>query len=329
VIFCSGGFTHSEELRKHFLQPVIFGGCAAPTNEGDFVTIASELGLPLRNMNNAWMAPIPLEIALSGSPFLSGIFAVPGDSMIWVDKYGNRVVNEKTIYNELAMSFGVFDPAKLEYPRLLMFMIWDQRTMDLWRATECLEETTPPRLALDNYGNVIYDDFHLIRGETFDVLTDAIEQRLEHLASNTGSFRLGSSFREKLPAAVARFNDLASSGQDVDFHRGENPIELIFNGPARLGNETTNPTMYPISNSGPYYATIVCAGSLDTKGGPKTNTHGQILDLHGNPVPGLYGAGNCVASPSAQAYWAGGATIGPFMTFAYLAAEHAAAQQRR
>src|SRR5207249_6375498 len=130
VIFATGGFTHNEELRKNFLPAAIVSGCAARTNEGDFVHIATALGLPLRNMNFAWMCPIPFEIALQRSPYLSGMFAVPGDSMIWVDKYGNRVVNEKTIYNELAMSFLEYDPERLEYPRMLMFMVWDQRTMD-------------------------------------------------------------------------------------------------------------------------------------------------------------------------------------------------------
>jgi predicted oxidoreductase len=87
--------------------------------------------------------------------------------------------------------------------------------------------------------------------------------------------------------------------------------------------------MHPIAGSGPYYATIVCAGTLDTKGGPATNTHGQVLDADGDAVPGLYAAGNCVANASAQAYWAGGGTIGPYFTFAYLASEHAVRQPRR
>jgi predicted oxidoreductase len=87
--------------------------------------------------------------------------------------------------------------------------------------------------------------------------------------------------------------------------------------------------MFPISKTGPYYAVLMCAGTLDTKGGVVTNPNGQVLDVDGDPVPGLYAAGNCAASPSAQGYWAGGATIGPSFTFAYLASEHAVRAPKR
>jgi predicted oxidoreductase len=68
---------------------------------------------------------------------------------------------------------------------------------------------------------------------------------------------------------------------------------------------------------------------LDTKGGPITDSAGRVLDAKGEPVAGLYGAGNCVASPSGKAYWAGGATIGPALTFGFLAGRSAAAEPRR
>ena len=328
VIFASGGFTHNDELRKNFLPAALFSGCAAPTNEGDFVDISAALGLPLRNMNFAWLCPIPLEIALAKSPYLSGMFSVAGDSMLWVDKYGNRVVNEKTIYNELATSMLGYDTYKLEYPRLLMFQVWDQRTMDGCRATE-VTPSTPSRIALDNYGSLIYDDFHVIKGETLDELAAAIEARLATVAGHTGGFRLDESFKANLPKSIARFNELAATGKDDDFHRGENPIEQIFTGVVPEDNDTGNPTMYPLADSGPYYAAIVCAGTLDTTGGPMTNTNGQVLDADGQPVPGLYAVGNCAANASGQAYLAGGGTIGPYFTFAYLATEHAVQQPRR
>lgn len=329
VVFASGGFTHNREMRQNFLQASIFGGCAAPTNEGDFVPVATALGAPLYNMNFAWMAPIPLEISLSGSPYTSGIFAVPGDSMIFVNKHGRRVVNEKAIYNELTTKFFEFDPEKVEYPNLLLFMIWDERTKDQWTATEATEDTKPSRLALDNYGNVIYEDFHVIKGDTIEDLTRNIEARLEKLAPHTGGFKLEEGFAAEVPGTIARFNELARTGQDLDFRRGENPIEHIFNGEAKPDNDTGNATMYPMSEEGPYYATIVVAGALDTKGGPRTTPGGQVLGVSGEPIPGLYGVGNCVASASAQGYWAGGGTLGPILTFGYLAAEHVARQPRR
>ncbi|HTF46958.1 MAG TPA: FAD-dependent oxidoreductase, partial [Pseudonocardia sp.] len=41
VVFASGGFTHDDELRTNFLGVPAYRGCAAATNEGDFVRIGS------------------------------------------------------------------------------------------------------------------------------------------------------------------------------------------------------------------------------------------------------------------------------------------------
>jgi predicted oxidoreductase len=71
----------------------------------------------------------------------------------------------------------------------------------------------------------------------------------------------------------------------------------------------------------------VTGGTLDTKGGPKATPDGQVLDDQDRPIPGLYGVGNCVASASAQAYWAGGATLGPILALAHRAARAAHAEQ--
>jgi 3-oxosteroid 1-dehydrogenase len=86
--------------------------------------------------------------------------------------------------------------------------------------------------------------------------------------------------------------------------------------------------MWPLAETGPYYAALVVAGTLDTKGGPKTDPSGRVLDARDQPIPGLYGVGNCVASASGRAYWAGGATLGPIIAFAYRAANAAHAEGR-
>jgi succinate dehydrogenase/fumarate reductase flavoprotein subunit len=130
VIFATGGFTHDPELRRNFLNAPVYGGCAALTNEGDFIRISSDLGVQLRNMNYAWLCPILLEKALAKDGSMSGIFTMNGDSMLMVNKYGKRIVNEKTVYNEMVPTFFQWDGDKAEYPNLVMFSIWDQQAQD-------------------------------------------------------------------------------------------------------------------------------------------------------------------------------------------------------
>jgi succinate dehydrogenase/fumarate reductase flavoprotein subunit len=313
VIFATGGFTHDKEMRKNYLSAPVLGGCAALTNEGDFVHIGSAVGAELRNMNYAWMCPIVLEKALNDDPTLIGTFSPSGDSMIYVDRNGNRVTNEKLAYNESAQAFFKWDPTRSEYPNLVLVAIWDQRSQD--------------HSASDEYGRFIVpkgaDDAHVIKGDTLAELGANIGKRLKKYASQIGGLQLSADFASNLKTTIARFNEFARSGKDLDFHRGERQVELLFNGPAAEAPAGPNPTMYPIGEGGPYYAALLTGGNLDTKGGPATNPKGQVLDRTGKPIPGLYGAGNCVASASSRAYWAGGATLGPFMAFAYLAANAA------
>jgi 3-oxosteroid 1-dehydrogenase len=313
VVFASGGFTHDVELRRNFQSVPVYGGCAAVTNEGDFVGIASSVGGQLRNMNYAWMCPIPLEKAVANDPTMSGMFSVAGDSMIFVDKRGRRVVNEKLPYNELAQTFFTWDPKTGEYPNLVLMQVWDEHSQR--------------HSASDEYGRLIVppgtNDAHVIKGNTLAELTDGIRERLARYVGMTGGLTLAEDFAANLSDSIGRFNVLAEKGVDEDFGRGETAVQLLFNGPVVDDPDSTNPTMRPISDSGPYYAALVTGGNLDTKGGPKTTTHGQVVDDADQPIPGLYGVGNCVASPSARAYWAGGATLGPIIAFAHRAANAA------
>src|SRR5918912_1298934 len=313
VVFATGGFTHDRELRENFLSAPVQGGCAAVTNEGDFVRIASSVGAQLRNMNYAWMCPVPLEKAVAGRPDLVGMFSVAGDSMIFVDKHGRRVVNEKLPYNELAQEFFRWDPLSGEYPHLVLIQVWDQRSQE--------------HSGSDEYGRLIVppdaDDSHVVAGDTLEELTAAIAERLERYRSHTGGLTLAEDFAANLRESIERFNRFAERGVDEDFGRGERAVQQLFNGLVKDEPNRPNPTMWPISTTGPYYAALVTGGTLDTKGGPKATPDGQVVDDLDRPIPGLYGVGNCVASASARAYWAGGATLGPIIAFAYRAANAA------
>lgn len=320
VIFGSGGFTHSLEKRLAFLRGPIFGGCAVITNEGDFVDIATPVGAKLNNMANAWWAPVVLEEVLEHPSPPSDIFAVFGDSMIYVNKYGKRVVDEKTVYNEKTQVFFSWDPIHGEYTNLLLFMLYDQRAADIWGKMSGGLVSGYPIPAAGTSAP------YVITGQTLEELAHAIEVRLENLANRTGNFRLDPSFLVNLKETTARFNQYAESGIDPEFHRGEQPIDLAYNGPPAPGHNKPNITMYPLSPNGPYYAIIIAPGTLDTKGGPKINAKAQVLNHEDTPISGLYGAGNCIAAPAAQAYWAGGGTIGPALTFGHIAATNAVAE---
>jgi 3-oxosteroid 1-dehydrogenase len=317
VVFCSGGFTHNVELRKNYQSAPVYGGCAALSNEGDFVYIASGVGAQLRNMNYAWMCPIVFEKAMARDPGLIGTFSPCGDSMIYVNKEGRRVANEKLAYNEMAQVFFQWDGARSEYPNLLLIAVWDQRSQE--------------HSASDEYGRFIVppgtDDAHVIKGATLAALSKGVGERLARYARLTGGLHLAPDFEKTLAESIQRFNGFAASGRDFDFRRGERQVEHLFNGAVAPSPSAPNPTMFPISEEGPFYAALLTGGNLDTKGGPKTNVSGQVLDDQDKPIAGLYGVGNCVASASARAYWAGGATIGPILAFAHLAA--AAAHRER
>jgi hypothetical protein len=76
---------------------------------------------------------------------------------------------------------------------------------------------------------------------------------------------------------------------------------------------------------GPYYCILLCGGTLDTCGGPVIDEVGRIMRHDGRAISGLYGAGNCVASPTGEAYWSAGSTLGPALTFGFQAGRAAAA----
>lgn len=315
VIFASGGFTQNPEMRLNYLRGPVYGGCAVPTNQGDLIAIASELGAKLVNLAHAWWAQAVLEEVLVNPSPPTDIFFVPGDSMIQVNKYGKRVMDEKAVYNERTQVHFVWDPLKGEYPNLFLFMIYDERSAKIWGELPLGMGYPIPKVGTTAP--------YVIKGETLEELTQALEARLNSLANRTGNFHLDQSFLPNLKENIARFNQYTEKGVDEEFHRGEVPIDLAYNGPPAEGNDKPNITMYPISEEGPYYAIILAGGTLDTKGGPKINARAQILNREDKPIPGLYGAGNCIGSPSGQAYWAGGGTIGPALTYGYIAAINA------
>ena len=100
---------------------------------------------------------------------------------------------------------------------------------------------------------------------------------------------------------------------DPQFHRGESAYDRHWGDPS-----APNPTLGPLANP-PFYGTRVLAGDIGTKGGLLTDPAGRVLDGFGKAIPGLYAAGNNSASVMGPGYAGSGATLGPCITFGYLA----------
>jgi 3-oxosteroid 1-dehydrogenase len=313
VIFGTGGFANNRDMAFAYLRGPIFGGGAPASNQGDFVHIANSIGAEFSNMQHAWLAESVLDDAADADGRIPTISLVPGDSMIYVNRFGHRVVDEKMQYQDRTHAHFNWDPIRAEYTNLVLFKIYDEHTATRF----------PGRYPIPVDSN---DAEHVVVGETLEELAENIQAKLQQFSSYTGNMQLDEHFVNNLRGTIGAFNQFAETGEDRHFLRGSTPIEThnhTMMAGGEIDHDYPNPTMHPISDEGPYYAILIVASSFDTKGGPMTDTVGRILNSDGEPIPGLYGAGNCVAAPVGQSYPGPGATLGPAITYGYLAAMHA------
>lgn len=124
----------------------------------------------------------------------------------------------------------------------------------------------------------------------------------------------------QLRATADRFNELARKGHDDDFNRGDSAYDNYYGDPT-----LPNPNLYPLGKP-PYYAFQIILGDLGTSGGLRTDEYARVLRSDDSFVKGLYAVGNTSAAVMGRSYAGAGATIGPAMTFGYVAAKHIADQ---
>ena len=145
---------------------------------------------------------------------------------------------------------------------------------------------------------------------------------------DSGVVKQGSSWEElaaaigvpgdRLRATAERFNELARRGHDDDFNRGDSAYDNYYGDPT-----LPNPNLHPLGDP-PYYAFQIILGDLGTSGGLRTDEYARVLRADDSVVAGLYAVGNASAAVMGRSYAGAGATIGPAMTFGYVAARHMA-----
>ncbi len=136
---------------------------------------------------------------------------------------------------------------------------------------------------------------------------------LEELATRIGADA------HQLLATVARHNAFAGTGVDLDFGKGSTAFNRA-NGDPSVG---PNPNLRAIGQP-PFFALPITPATLGVSIGLKTNADAQVLNLHDDPIAGLYACGNDTSSVMRGYCPGGGVTLGPAMVFAYRAAQHAA-----
>ncbi|WP_437882802.1 FAD-dependent oxidoreductase [Pseudomonas sp. LRF_L74] len=129
---------------------------------------------------------------------------------------------------------------------------------------------------------------------------------------------------QRLRSTLERYNADARQGLDQDFGKGGNSYNRYMGDPEHKPNPCNAPLL-----QAPWYAIRIHTGDLGSARGLVTNGSAQVLDAAGQPIPGLYAAGNDMNSLMKGTYPGPGITIGPGLTFGYLAASHAAARIER
>ncbi len=293
VVIATGGFEWNEQLVQTFLRGPLTGPVSVPENEGDGLLMAIEAGAQLGNMQHAYWMQSVLEFKpqhRNAKPnYLLGSDERARPGAILVNRAGKRFVNEAANYNALGKSLHAFDAGTHTYANLPYWLIIDQRYRQKYHTFN-----TPPGGPVPSF---------MMQADT-----------LEELARNAGIDPDG------LASTVERFNAMVRNGHDDDFNRGDNAYDNFY-----MWGDTDFAPPYRtlgVIEHGPFFAVKMEAGALGTAGGPKTNADAQVIDWDGNPIPGLYAAGSAMAAVLGEGYGGAGGTLGPGMTFGYLAGRH-------
>ena len=297
VILAAGGFERNQEMREKYLpKPTDSHWPVTPpdANTGDAIRAGVKAGAAVDLMEMLWGVPVVGE---PGGPSQRALFverSLPGSVM--VNKFGKRFANEAMAYPDLVNE--IYKDKEKTGGGIPAWLIIDADFRRKYMFGPLMPGSIQPdsRLPKDWVGKVFF------RANTLDELADQI-----------GVDKAG------LKDTIARMNQYAKEGADPEFHRGRDPIDLYY------GDSTNkpNPCLAPIAKA-PFYALQVVPGDTGTKGGLLTNEQAQVLTEAGAPLPGLYAIGNTSSSVMGPSYPGPGSTLGPAVTFGWVAANHIA-----
>ncbi|KZM68743.1 3-oxosteroid 1-dehydrogenase [Nocardia terpenica] len=290
VVLGAGGFEHNADMRhKYQREPIgTEWTTGAKANTGDGIRAGMELGAAVGFMEDAWWGP---TVFRGGRPwFCLAERNLPGGLI--VDAQGKRYFNECLPYVEAVhkMYGGEYGQGDGPGEHVPSWLVFDQRYRNRYIFATLQPGQRIPKRWMEND--------NIVQAPT-----------LAELAGRIGVPE------QALLDTVRRFNTFAETGVDEDFGRGNSAYDRYYGDPT----VKPNPCLAALVQ-GPFYAARMFPGDLGTKGGLVTDTAGRVLREDDTVIEGLYAAGNTSAPVMGHTYAGPGATIGPAITFGYLAA---------
>jgi 3-oxosteroid 1-dehydrogenase len=298
VVLAAGGFEWNQALRDRFFPfPGLTRHSSTPEdgNRGEGLIAAEALGAATEHTEEGWWIPtmtLPMPGAANFHEIHQAAFDVGRPWSVCVNRNGVRFVDEACGYDQFGQAM-IRDHAETG-ANLPCWHVFDAKFRRKFSSGGLMPTVhTPERKVPGDWW-----DHYVFRANSIEELARKIGVPGNALADT-----------------VAKNNIYSATGIDPDFGKGMNVYDQFFGDPT----VTPNPNLGPIDTP-PYYAVPINAGDLGTKGGLKCDARARVLDGTGRPIAGLYAAGNQAATPFGNVYPGAGATIGPAMTFGYIAA---------
>jgi 3-oxosteroid 1-dehydrogenase len=306
VIVASGGFEHDLAWRKEHLPVLESAGSqdwsfGNPAAMGDGIRAGEKVGAATDLLDEAWWFPA-IQWPDGRMQFMLNERMMPAQFI--VNGEGKRFINEAAPY----MDFGhaMIEGQKSGVTHIPCWLITDHRSFNRYVVAGHLPIPKIPGAPVPTGRKVpaAWLESGVVRAAT---TWDEMATKIDVPAA-------------QLRETARHFNELAHKGHDDDFNRGDSVYDNYYGDPT-----LPNPNLYPLGDP-PYYAFRIVLGDLGTSGGLRTDEYARVLRSDDTVVPGLYAVGNTAAPVMGRSYAGAGATIGPAMTFGFVAAKHAAAQ---
>jgi 3-oxosteroid 1-dehydrogenase len=294
VLVNAGGFAQNQAMRDKYMPGTKAAWSNTPEGDtGDLFGEMERVGGVLAQMDQ--MVGYQTSYAPGFDkdyvkPAGQGMAAKPG--AILVDQSGQRYLNE-------GGSYELFCQRMIERNRAVgaipSWVVWDQTYAENYKVLNRFIHQPEKRKDLVESGYL--------------KVADSIEELAAKIGADPAT----------LKATIERWNGFVDKGVDEDFNRGGREYDKWLGDPFKEGN----PALGRIDKA-PFYAVDMIPGDVSTYGGVLIDAKARVVKADGEPIPGLYACGVSTASIMGGVYPGAGASVGPSMTFGYIAAKHAA-----